>query len=88
MSRTIKGLTLALVMLLGALALTGLLATSLQQRAQESLSTPGGYSPREGATVDERGWPVDEPIGKSPANAANTGRSRGRSSSGPAGLDA
>jgi hypothetical protein len=83
MYRTMRGLTLALVMLLGALSLTGLLASSLQQRAEESQSIPGGYSPAYGATVDSSGWPIEGARDDTLANDAGTGRSRSRLSSVP-----
>lgn len=75
MHRTIRGLTIGVVMLLGALALTGLLATGLQHRALEGHSASGAYSPSDGATVDSSGWPIEEP--RPPVNAG-TERSRSR----------
>lgn len=77
MYRTMRGLAFALVMLLGALALTGLLATGLQHRAEESRPAPNGYSPASEATVDSSGWPIEERK-DSPANDAGTERSRSR----------
>ena len=79
MSRTVKGLTLALVMLFGALTLTGFLANSLKQRAQQGRSPAQTYSPSDGATVDEWGWPVEPKRDSSADDAAPTrGRSRSR----------
>lgn len=76
MYRTIKGLTLGLVMLVGALVLTGLLAIGLQHRAEETPTASGPYSPSDGATVDSQGWPIDEP---KDAPAGKSGVDRGRS---------
>lgn len=73
---TVRGLTLGLVMLLGAMALTGLLATSLQHRAEDSQSTPENFSPVEGATVDPSGWPLDE---RKDGRVSDTGTERARS---------
>ncbi len=87
MYRTIRGLTLGLVMLLGALALTGLLATSLQHHADESQSVPDSYSPADGATVDTSGWRIEEPR-DGVANGAGTERSRSRLLASPAGSGA
>lgn len=77
MYRTIRGLTLGIVMLLGALALTGLLATGLQHQAVEGHSASGAYSPSDGATVDSSGWPIEEPRDR-PAVNAGTEHSRSR----------
>ncbi len=83
MYRTMKGLAFALAMLLGALTLTGLLATSLQHRAEEGHSASGTYSPADGATVDSSGWPIEERK-DGPAIDATTKRSRSRLPPGPA----
>jgi hypothetical protein len=74
---------MGIVMLLGALTLTGLLAMSLQNRADESQSVPGSYSPTDGATVDPSGWPIGE-LKDGPANSAGAERSRSRLTPGPA----
>jgi hypothetical protein len=81
-------LTLALVMLLGALTLTGFIANSLQQRADESRAVPGSYSPTDGATVDALGWPIDETKEAEPAPDGAGGHSRSRLLSGPLDLGA
>jgi hypothetical protein len=78
-----KGLTLALVMLVAALTLTGILATSLQHRAEENQTAPDDYSPASNATVDTSGWPIEERK-DGPANDAGTERSRSRLPPGPA----
>jgi hypothetical protein len=76
-------LAFALVMLLGALTLTGLLATSLQHRAQEGHSVPGTYSPADEATVDSLGWPIEERK-DGPAIEAGPERARSRLPPSPA----
>jgi hypothetical protein len=68
-------------MLLGALTLTGLLATSLQHRAEESRPAPNGYSPASEAIVDSSGWPIEERK-DGPANDAAKERTRSRLSPG------
>jgi hypothetical protein len=80
MHRTLRGLALALAMLLGALTFTGLLALSLQNRAEESQPEPGVYSPESEAIVDSLGWPIEE-HGDGPANVS-TERFRSRLSPG------
>jgi hypothetical protein len=76
-------LAFALVMILCALTLTGLLATSLQHRAEEGHSAPDTYSPADGATVDPLGWPIEENK-DGPAIEAGTERSRSRLPPSPA----
>lgn len=78
MHRTLRGLALALAMLLGALTLTGLLAISLQNRAQEK---PDAYSPASEAIVDSSGWPIEERK-DAPSPDVGTERSRSRLSPG------
>ena len=77
MYRTVRGLTLGLVMLLGALTLTGLLAAGLQHRADDRRSESGTYSPADGATVDTSGWPIEERR-DAPEIDVGTERSRSR----------
>jgi hypothetical protein len=79
MSRTVKGLAIGLAMLVGALALTGAVATSLQHRAEEGHSSPAGFSPANEATVDALGWPVEPPTDR-PSDDTGTERSRSRQS--------
>lgn len=76
MHRTIRGLGFALVLLLGALALTGLLATGLQHRAEEGQSASDTYSPADGATVDSSGWPIE---GRKDGPTTDGGSERSRS---------
>jgi hypothetical protein len=78
MHRTLRGLALAFAMLLGALTLTGLVATSLQNRAVEK---PDAYSPASEAIVDSLGWPIEEHK-ESPSPDVSTERFRSRLSPG------
>jgi hypothetical protein len=77
-----RGLALALVMILGALALTGLLATGLQDRAEERAPVADHYSPASDAIVDSSGWPIEERKEDGAVSGASTERSRSRPSSG------
>jgi len=82
MYRTIRGLALALVMILGALVFTGLLAAGLQNRAEEGEPAPPNFSPAREAIVDSSGWPVEERKDGA-ASGADVERSGSRPSSGP-----
>ncbi|MBS0523724.1 MAG: hypothetical protein JSS04_08820 [Proteobacteria bacterium] len=65
-----RGFALALAMLIGALALTSLLALGLQGNALEQRPGASDYSPTMDAIVDPSGWPrADTP-------RAERGRSR------------
>lgn len=59
MYRTMRGLLASLVMLLGALAVTGLLASSLQDKATAGHRVDEGYLPGGEAATDGWGWRVE-----------------------------
>ena len=58
MYSTMRGLLGTLVLLLGALAITGLLASGLQEKATSGHRIDGDFLPG-GEAIDRFGWPVE-----------------------------
>jgi hypothetical protein len=58
MERTMRGVAITVALLLAAGALTGFLASGLQQRAMSKHPVAEDYSPRSEAETDRFGWPV------------------------------
>jgi hypothetical protein len=69
MERTMRGVAITVALLLAAAVLTGLLASSLQQRAMSKHPVTENYSPGSEAETDRFGWPVP------PKNAEGRSRS-------------
>lgn len=83
MSRTMRGLLATLVMLLGALAMTGMLASSLQEKARSSQHVDEDFLPG-GEAIDRHGWRIEPKAVRSD----DTGQSqKARSRSTPDGSD-
>jgi hypothetical protein len=84
MSRTMRGLVATLVLLLGALAVTGMLASSLQEKATAGHRVDEDFLPG-GDTIDRQGWRIepkavrgdtDHPDAEHPGASAIKARSR------------
>jgi hypothetical protein len=84
MSRTMRGLVATLVLLIGALALTGMLASSLQEKATSGHRIDEDFLPG-GEAIDRQGWPIepkavrgdaDHPDAEHPGAGAIKARSR------------
>jgi hypothetical protein len=75
MHRTVKGLATSLAMLLGALAVTGIVALTLQERAVASHRVANDYAPDSEARTDRFGWPAEPRTNASDA-VSEKGRSR------------
>jgi hypothetical protein len=58
MEKTMRGVAITVALLLAAAVLTGLLASSLQQRAISTHPVAEDYSPASEAETDRYGWPV------------------------------
>jgi hypothetical protein len=69
MQGTMRGVAITVALLLAAAVLTGLLASSLQQRAMSKHPVAETYSPDRDAETDRFGWPVP------PKNAEGRSRS-------------
>lgn len=76
MTRTGRGFAIALVMLIGALSLTSLLAFGLQHHAVEQQPAEAAFSPTKDAIVDPSGWPRDTKPEPSAMPHVEQGRSR------------
>lgn len=76
MYRTMRGLLATLVMLLGALAMTGLLASSLQNKATADHHVDEGFLPGDEALTDRFGWRIEPKAVRSDDAAADKERSR------------
>jgi hypothetical protein len=82
MSRTIRGLVATLVLLLGALVVTGILATSLQEKATAGHRVDEDFMPG-GEAIDRQGWRIEpkavrdaDPDAEHPGAGAIKARSR------------
>lgn len=75
MHKTMTGLATSLAMLLGALAVTGILALVLQERALSNHRVANDYAPDNEARTDRFGWPAEPRTHASDA-VSEKGRSR------------
>lgn len=69
MQGTMRGVAITVAVLLAAAVMTGLLASSLQQRAMSKHPVVEDYAPDREAGTDRYGWPVP------PKNAEGRSRS-------------
>lgn len=73
MSPTMRGLVATLVLLLGALAVTGMLAASLQENATSGHRIDEDFLPG-GEAIDRQGWRIEPKAVRSDAAHRDTAR--------------
>ena len=91
MSRTLRGLVATLLLLLGALAVTGMLASSLQEKATAGHRVDEDFLPG-GESIDRQGWRIEPKAVRSDgdhpdAGHPGTGTDKARSRLDPKGSD-
>lgn len=87
MNGTMRGLLATLVMLLGGLMVTGLVASGLQEKATAGHGVDENYLPGGEALTDRWGWRLEPRAIRSDAGQADTDAEKARNRPKPDGFD-